>query len=310
VARRLLSGVGKDLDKLLDQAKSRDFKPAALPVRVRAHIASKVRPFNSSNVLAMLPGADAKLKDQAVLYSAHYDHLGIHPGQPGDNIYNGAVDNSTGTAMLLEMARAFASATATPARTLLFAAVTGEEQGLLGSRYLGEHPPIPAARISLGLNFDGLGPYGIPEEIEVVGSERTTFYPSLQSTAKNFDLDIKPDSNPGAGYYYRSDHFSFARVGVPAFSVNQGMKFDGHELNWGVQQEREYNEKRYHQPGDEFDPNWDFSGLAELARFGFALGWRAAAEPELIGWLPGDEFEAARRSSQMKPTAQPNPVVH
>ncbi len=306
VAKRLMASVGKDLDKMIEQARSREFRPAELPVRVHAQIASRIRPFDSNNVLAMLPGSDPNLKDQAVLYSAHYDHLGIHPGQPGDNIYNGAVDNATGVGILLELAHAYAQAASNPpARSVLFAAVTGEEQGLLGSRYLGEHPPIPAGKISLGLNFDGVAPYGIPEEVEMTGAERTTFYPAVQAAAKDFRLEIKPDANPGAGFYYRSDHFSLARVGVPAFSVNQGMKFRGHPAEWGVQQERDYNEKRYHQPGDEFQADWDFSGLAEMARFGFALGWKAAAQPELVGWLPGDEFEAARRSSQAQ-GAQPS----
>ncbi len=306
VAKRLMASVGKELDKMIEQARSREFLPTELPVRVHAHVASRIRPFDSNNVLAMLPGSDPNLKDQAVLYSAHYDHLGIHPGQPGDNIYNGAVDNATGVGILLELAHAYAqTASNPPARSVLFAAVTGEEQGLLGSRYLGEHPPIPAGKISLGLNFDGVAPYGIPEEVEVTGAERTTFYPAVQAAAKDFRLEIKPDANPGAGFYYRSDHFSLARVGVPAFSVNQGMKFRGHPAEWGVQQERDYNEKRYHQPGDEFQADWDFSGLAEMARLGFALGWKAAAQPELVGWLPGDEFEAARRSSQAQ-GAQPS----
>jgi Zn-dependent M28 family amino/carboxypeptidase len=310
VARRVMATAGKDLEKLMEQARSREFRPVPLPVRARSHVASKVRPFDSTNVVAMLPGSDPELRNQAIVYTAHFDHLGIHPEQSGDNIYNGAVDNATGTAMLLEITQAYARAGSAPKRTVLFAAVTGEEQGLLGSRYLGEHPPVPARYISLGLNFDGLAPHGLPEEVELVGSERTTFYPAVQSTSQDFSLQIKPDSNPGAGFYYRSDHFSLARVGIPAFSVNQGMKFENHPLEWGVQQEREYNEKRYHQPSDEFQPGWDFSGLAKLARFGFVLGWQAADMPELVQWLPGDEFEAARRASTMKPSAQPSPVVH
>jgi Zn-dependent M28 family amino/carboxypeptidase len=180
---------------------------------------------------------------------------------------------------------------------VLFAAVTAEEQGLRGSEFLGRHPPIPAGNLALGLNFDGIAPNGIPQEVEVSGAERTTFYPTVESTAKEFNLAIKPDSNPSAGYYYRSDHFSFARVGVPSFSVNEGMKFKGHPADWGIQQEREYNSKHYHQPSDEFKADWDFSGLAELARFGFGLGWKAASQTQAIGWQRGDEFEAARKAS-------------
>lgn len=296
VARKMI-GPGKDLDVLMKDAQSRDFKPVPLQVRVRAHMVSKVRRFDSSNVLALLPGADAKLKSEAVVYSAHYDHLGIHAGQTGDNIYNGAVDNATGCGVLLEMARAFTSSSQRPKRSIFFVAVTAEEQGLRGSEFLGQHPPIAAGNISLGLNFDGLAPNGLPEEVDVSGSERTTFYTVVQATAKEFGVQIKPDSNPSAGFYYRSDHFSLARVGIPAFSVNEGMKFQGHPVEWGIQKEREYNDQRYHQPSDEFQADWDFSGLAQMARFGVALGWKAANQPQQVAWLPGDEFEATRKAS-------------
>lgn len=306
VARQLLSSANQDLDTLLEQAKSRDFKPIPLPVRVKAHMVSKIRPFDSQNVLAMLPGSDKSLKGQAVLYSAHYDHLGIHLEQQGDNIYNGAVDNATGCAVLLELARAFASAPQPPKRSILFASVTGEEQGLRGSEYLGKHPPVPAGDITLALNFDGVAPNGIPEHVEVSGSERTTFYPVVQTSARDFGMEIKPDANPGAGFYYRSDHFSLARVGIPAFSVNEGMKFKGHPLEWGVEREKEYNAKNYHQPSDEFHPDWDFSGVAQMAKFGFDLGWKAASQPQIIGWRAGDEFEAARKAGQAKLPLSPD----
>ncbi|MGI9103795.1 MAG: M28 family peptidase [Terriglobales bacterium] len=298
VARKLFSDSHQDLDYLLKAANDRYFKPIALPVKVKAHMVNKIRPFDSQNVVAELPGSDPKLNDQAVLYSAHYDHLGIHPEQPGDNIYNGAVDNATGCGVLLELAHAYSRAAQHPKRSIIFAAVTAEEQGLRGSEYLGQHPPIPAGSITLGLNYDGLAPNGIPQEVEVTGAERTSFYPTVEATAKDFGLVIRPTSNPGAGFYYRSDHFSFAHVGIPAFSVNEGMKFKGHPVEWGILRERDYNEKNYHQPSDEFDPAWDFSGLAEMARFGFDLGWKAATQPELVSWNKGDEFEAARIASQ------------
>jgi Zn-dependent M28 family amino/carboxypeptidase len=297
VARKLLADSGQDLENLFKQAQSRDFKPIPLPVRVQGHMVNKTRPFVSQNVIAMLPGSDPRLKDQAVLYSAHYDHLGIHPEQSGDNIYNGAVDNATGCGILMELARAYASAAQRPKRSILFAAVTAEEQGLRGSEFLGKHPPVPAGNISLALNIDGIEPNGIPQEIEVSGAERTTFYPTVEDSAREFAFTIKPDSNPSAGYYYRSDHFSFARVGIPSFSINQGMKFKGHDLGWGIEREREYNTKHYHQPSDEFHADWDFSGLVEISRFGFELGWKAATQPQGIGWQPGDEFEAARKAS-------------
>jgi Zn-dependent M28 family amino/carboxypeptidase len=298
VARKLVATAGLDLDKLFEQAKSRDFRPVPLPVNLKAHVASALRPFESNNVVAMLPGSSPKLRSEAVLYTAHYDHLGIVAGAPGDNIYNGANDNATGCGILLELARAYGMIRTHPARSILFAAVTGEEQGLLGSEYLGQHPPIPSGRISLDLNYDALPPIGDPEEVEVSGAERTAFYSVVQQTAKGFGLAIRPDSRPEAGHYYRSDHFSLARVGIPSFSINEGMKFAGHPSEWGEQQAREYNEKRYHRPSDEYRPEMDFTGDAKMAKFGFALGWQAAAQPALVGWLPGDEFEAARKKSQ------------
>jgi len=257
-----------------------------------------LRPFESNNVVARLPGSDAKRSEEAVIYSAHYDHLGIVPGAPGDNIYNGAVDNATGCGILLELARAYASVQVRPLRSVLFAAVTGEEQGLLGSEYLGQHPPVPTGKITLDLNFDGVAPLGDPEEVEVSGAEHTTFYPVVQETAGSFGLKIRPDAHPEAGYYYRSDHFSFARVGVPGFSVNEGRKFAGHTEDWGEQQYNDYLEHHYHQPSDEYRPEMDFTGDAKLARFGFTLGWKAATQPALVGWKPGDEFETARKKSQ------------
>ncbi len=298
VARKALAAAGLNLDELMEKSKSRDFRPIPLPLHLRAHIESQVRPVQSSNVVAMLPGSDPKLRAQAVMYTAHYDHLGIRVGQPGDNIYNGAADNATGCGILLEMARAFASSSQKPRRSILFAAVTAEEQGLRGSEYLGQKPPIPAKDIMLDLNFDNIPPLGEPEQAEVVGSERTTFYPVVKATAKEFGLEIRPDARPEAGHYYRSDHFSLSRVGVPAFSVNEGEKFKGHPVEWGKQQADEYVEKHYHQPSDEYYPEMDLTGDAKMARFGFALGWKAASQSGGIGWQPGDEFEAARKASQ------------
>jgi Zn-dependent M28 family amino/carboxypeptidase len=297
VARQLARSAGMDLDKMMEDAQSRDFHPVALPVKLKAHMVSKIRPFESNNVLAVLPGADRKLRDEAVMYTAHYDHLGIRPDMPGDNIYNGANDNATGCGILLEVARAYSEGPQRPRRSILFASVTAEEQGLLGSEYLAKHPPIPASRISLDLNYDDVPPLGAPEEVEVSGAERTTFYPLIQSLAKTFRLAIRPDSRPEAGHYYRSDHFSLARVGIPAFSINEGVKFKGHDAAWGKQQADEFTTKHYHQPSDEYHRSMDFTGDAAMARFGFALGWEAAAQMQEIGWRSGDEFEKSRLTS-------------
>jgi Zn-dependent M28 family amino/carboxypeptidase len=297
VARKLAAMGGQDLDHLMAESQSRDFRPAPLSVTLKAHMVSKLRNFESNNVLGMLPGADPKLKQEAVMYTAHYDHLGIRPDMPGDNIYNGANDNATGCGIVLELARVFAQAPERPRRSVLFASVTAEEQGLLGSEYLGKHLPIPAAKISLDLNYDDIPPLGSPEEVEVSGSERTNFYPLVEAIAKEFRLAIRPDARPEAGHYYRSDHFSLARVGIPSFSINEGMKYKGHDAAWGEQQADEYTTKHYHQPSDEYHADMDFTGDAAMARFGFALGWEAATQPNLIGWQKGDEFEAPRMKS-------------
>ncbi len=298
VARKLMTAAGLNLDQEIDAAGKRGFHAIELPVKLEAHVASKVRHYESDNVIAELPGADVKTgQDQAVIYSAHYDHLGIDPTLSGDKIYNGAADNGTGCGILLELARAFADASVRPPHSIFFAAVTAEEQGLLGSQYLGMHPPIPAVQIALNLNYDMLNPIGVPLAAEVSGAERTTFYPVVEKTAKAFDLTIQPDQFPGAGHYYRSDHFSFARVGIPSFSVGQGTLFEGHDAAWGVSQAEDYTAHRYHQPADEYSPKMDFRGDAKMARFGFILGWQASSLPQTVGWQPGDEFEAARKKS-------------
>jgi Zn-dependent M28 family amino/carboxypeptidase len=298
VAHRLAQKSGQDLDKLIADAQSSSFHPVPLAVKLKAHMVSKVRPFSSNNVLAMLPGSDPKLKSEAVIYTAHYDHLGIRPDMPGDNIYNGARDNATGCGIVLELARVFAQSQYRPRRSVIFASVTAEEQGLLGSEYLGKHPPIPAGKISLDLNFDDIPPLGSPEEVEVSGAERNSFYPTVEAMAKEFRLAIRPDSHPEAGHFYRSDHFSLSRVGIPAFSLNEGMKYNGHNTDWGMQQAEDYTTHHYHQPSDEYSPDMDFTGDAVMARFGLALGWAAASQQKLIGWQSGDEFEKARLQSQ------------
>jgi len=292
VARKLFSAANQNLDEMMTAAGTRQFQARELPMRFRAHIESKVRKFESSNVLGLLPGKEGGGR-QAVVYSAHYDHLGIDPAMSGDNIYNGAVDNGTGCGILLELAHAFASATPPPS-PVLFAAVTAEEKGLLGSNYLGKHLPIPASRIALNLNYDAILPIGIPESVNVTGAERTSFYPTVQRTAAAFGFEIQADAEPGAGHYYRSDHFSMARAGVPAFSINTGVKFAGHPPEWGRAQHEEYTAKRYHRPGDEFTPDMDFTSDAAVAKFGFALGWQAMLAKSTVNWQPGDEFEAAR----------------
>ena len=174
--------------------------------------------------------------------------------------------------------------------------MTAEEQGLLGSEYLGQHPPVPASQVALDINYDMLLPLGVQQEVNVNGAQRTDFYPAVQASAKRFGLAIVPDPRPEAGSYYRSDHFSLSRVGIPAFSIDAGTLYEGHDAAWGAAQEKDYNDHRYHNVSDEFDPKWDFRGDAKLVRFGMDLGWQALTRANLIQWNQGDEFAAARRA--------------
>ncbi len=257
-------------------------------VSLEAHIEAKVRSFQSPNIVAILPGANvaADKPDQAVMYTAHHDHLGFVPGMAGDNIYNGAADNATGVGMLLELARAWAASGIKPPHSVIFAAVAAEEQGLLGSEYLGQHPPIPASQIALDINYDMILPVGIPLEVNVNGAQRTTFYPTVQATAKRFNLTIVPDAHPEAGGYYRSDHFSLSRVGIPAFSVDQEQLFEGHDRAWGEAKGKDFVAHDYHNFSDNYHADWDFKGNAKLLRFGMDLGWQAISAPTAIQWLP------------------------
>jgi len=301
VAKKLAAMSQMDIDKMFQQAQSRDFKPVELPVRLKAHVVSTVRPFNSRNVLAMLPGSDPNRRGETVMYTAHYDHLGIDTSAKGDNIYNGAVDNATGCGILLELARAWSQADQSgqqpPPRSILFAAVTAEEQGLLGSEFLGKHFATPVGKVTLDLNYDAVAPIGEPEEVEISGAERTTFYPQVEKTAQKYGLAIRPDAQPEAGHYYRSDHFSLARVGIPSFSISEGMKFKGHDEAWGRAQAKDYVEHHYHQPSDEYHSEMDFTGLTKVAQFGYDLGLQAASQPALVQWQAGDEFESARKKA-------------
>ncbi len=311
IAKKLFTAAGLDFEAQFAAAGKPGFKAVDLPIRLKAHISSTVRPFQSPNVVGIFPASPRPNKrgrvaaalppsfhDQAVLYTAHYDHLGFVPGMAGDNIFNGAADNATGVGMILELARAWSHLRGTLPHSVIFSAVTAEEQGLLGSQYLGQNPPIPAAQIALDINYDMVLPIGVPLETNVNGAQRTSFFPEVEKTAKTFNLAIVPDPRPEAGSYYRSDHFSLSRVGIPAFSVEAGTLYQGHDRPWGVAKFQDFEEHDYHNFSDNFRPDWDFSGNARLIQFGMDLGWQVITVKKPITWNKGDEFEPARLASQ------------
>ncbi len=295
MAGKLASASGTDLKTLFEKAKIRGFRAMELPLVMEGKLIAQVRPLEAHNVIGMLEGSDPKRKEEVIVYTAHHDHLGIGNPIDGDNIYNGAEDNASGTALLLEMARAFAETSRRPARSVVFLAVTAEERGLRGSEYYGKVPKIVAKKTMLDLNYDGLALWGETSDVTLTGADRTSVWPIVQEVAKEIGYRVEPETHPEAGYYYRSDHFSLARVGIPSFSVDPGNDYVGKPESFGEQKYKEYIEKHYHQPSDEYNPQWDFSGARKLAALGVAIGWRVAELTESTGWIKGDEFEKLRK---------------
>jgi Zn-dependent M28 family amino/carboxypeptidase len=297
-ARQLLKAAGQDFDSLRKAAASREFHPVALPLTATAHMESSLRPFEARNVAGRLAGKDPKRAGEAVLFTAHLDHFGIgRPDETGDAIYNGAVDNASGVATMLEVARVAAASGGTP-RTLLFVAVTGEEQGLKGSDWYAHHPLVPAGKTAVCVNMDGGRAWGPYDDYVIMGSDRSPELDRIaNAVAKEMHFTIKPDLHPEQGYFYRSDHFSLAKVGVPCLNLEHGNTLRGQPKGIGDALETEYREKRYHRPADQLDGVWDFSGLVQYATLAWELGRRVAAEPALPRWKAGDEFEAARLAS-------------
>jgi Zn-dependent M28 family amino/carboxypeptidase len=287
---RLLKLAGKSVDEMMKEADSRDFKPVPLGVKLRGRLNAKIREIVSRNVLGVIPGSDAKLKEEFVMFGAHWDHLGIAVPVNGDNIYNGAIDNGTGVGVVLEIARAWGALRDKPRRSALFAFWTAEESGLRGAEYYAAHPPVPNTKIAVNINYDAIYPSARTKDVVVTGAERTSAWPIVQEAARRFQLEIAPDPRPEQGSYYRSDHFMMARAGIPAFSVKAGSKVAGQADDFAAEEFKVYNTKHYHQPSDEYRADWDFASIEHVARFGYLVGLNIANAQQMPKWNAGDEF--------------------
>lgn len=289
-ARRLLDLAGVSLDTLIGQASTTDFRGRPLPLRVEAGVESRLRRFSSPNVVAALPGSDPAVRDETVVFTTHYDHLGMEAeGASGsDVVFNGAKDNASGVATLLEVARAFAGMPERPRRTILFAAVTAEESGLLGSEYLARHPPV--GRFVANINMDAVNMYGRTEDLVELGGEHSTLGTTFRRVGEHLEFRVEPDPDPEQGYFFRSDQLSFVNRGVPALYVEEGREYVGEPEGTGRRRARAYREERYHQPDDEMLPEYTMGGAAQQGAAAFLLGWVVANAEDLPAWAPGSPF--------------------
>ncbi len=298
-SRRLAKMAGKDLETLVASAKRRDFRPVPLGVAATVELRNEVRRTKTANVIGKLPGSDPVLSKEAVLFTAHHDHLGRNEdAKPGeDAIYNGALDNASGCGTVLAVAKAFTSLPARPRRSVLVAFVAGEERGLLGSFYLARHLPLPAGRIAANINVDGASIWGRTRDVGVIGLGKSGLDAFIREIASWQGRTVMPDAFPDHGTFYRSDQFSFAGIGVPAAYLEAGTDVVGRPAGWGREQQLAFEEKHYHQPSDELRPDWSTDGWVEDARLLFWLGVRVANAPAMPEWSRGDEFEASRKKS-------------
>ena len=294
-ARDLIAMAGFDLDELREQAYNRDFQPVPLGITTSISMDVEIEHVQSANVLGLIPGSDPVLKDEVVIYTAHHDHLGIStPNEEGDAIYNGAFDNATGVAQALAIARAIKALPEAPRRSVLIALVGAEEQGLLGSEYYAANPTYAPGKIAANINYDGGNVWGHTHDVTYVGLGKSSIDQIVTMIADEQGRVVKPDQFSDKGYFYRSDQFSFAKIGVPPMYLDSGTDFIDRPPEWGRQQQNHYTEVNYHQPSDEYDPNWNLDGMIDDARLGYWTGLAIANADEMPVWNVGDEFEAAR----------------
>jgi Zn-dependent M28 family amino/carboxypeptidase len=295
-AQSLFALAGRSFDSLKARAAMREFAPVPLGVTATMTIHNALRTVDSRNVVARLEGSDPALQDQYVVYTAHWDHFGIGAKLNGDSIYNGALDNASGTAGLLALAKAFAAMKPPPERSILFLAVTAEEQGLLGSQYYAANPIYPLAKTLAEINMDGLNVGGPTRDLTVVGYGASELDDYARAAAAEQGRVLRPDPESEKGFYYRSDHFNFAKQGVPAFDPNEGTDYIGKPAGWGMQKRAEYTANDYHKPSDEIKPDWDLRGAVEDLRLFLTMGYRVARAAKYPEWRAGNEFRAIREA--------------
>ena len=296
-AKELFAASGQDFDALKKAAVTKDFKPVTLNAKANFHVTNTLREINSNNVIAKLEGSDPALKNEYVGHTAHWDQLGRDPKLPGDPIFNGALDTASGTAALLEIAQGFTKVATPPKRSILFLAVTAEEKGVLGAKYYAQNPLYPLNKTLANINMDGVNQWGRTKDITMVGDDNSTLIDLLRETAKAQGRVVNPDAEPEKGLYYRSDHFEFAKVGVPALYTDSGTDYVGKDKTYSQQKRDEYTNNDYHKVSDQIKPDWDLSGAVDDAQLLTAIGYRVAQGDRYPEWKPGSEFKAKRDES-------------
>jgi Zn-dependent M28 family amino/carboxypeptidase len=296
-AKALFTAAGRDFNALKKAAVTRAFKLVPLGTTASVTLKNRLRTIDSTNVVARLEGRDPVLRDECVIYSAHWDHFGIGPEINGDKIYHGAIDNASGVGGVIELARAFAKINPPPKRSVLFLLVTAEEQGLLGSAYYALHPIFPLVRTAGVINIDALNVHGRTKDLVIVGLGNSDLDDTMQSAAAEQGRVLKPDPTPENGSFFRSDHFSFAKQGVPAINPGMGVDYIGRPAGWGLKIQEDYTRNDYHKPSDKIRPDWDLSGAVEDLQLYLAVGCRVADAVRMPQWKPGSEFKARRDES-------------
>jgi Zn-dependent M28 family amino/carboxypeptidase len=293
-ARELLRACGKDFDELKRQAASRDFHPVPLAAQASFQARNTLRQVQSRNVIAKLSGSDPQLREQYIVYTSHWDHLGKDPSRTGDQIFNGAIDNASGTAGLIELAKAFARLDPRPRRSILFLAVTAEEKGLLGAKYYAENPLYPLTKTLANINMDGINQWGRTKDIVVVGMGNSTLEDVLADAAREQGRTLAAEPEPEKGFYYRSDHFEFAKIGVPALYTDSGDNYVGMTEGFARTKRDEYTNRDYHKPTDEVKPDWNLDGAIDDLKLLWDVGYRVAQADRYPEWKPGAEFKTKR----------------